>query len=102
MNHEPSHRGSLSFIGIAAMVVAYLLVLAVLSDTDMASKFENGIAPPGTDVLGNRIAAVGGVVAAGCAWVAAVAGRMVVPIVLVLIASAPLALLSLVTLQLAF
>ncbi|MGV0675648.1 hypothetical protein ABQE62_05580 [Mycolicibacterium fortuitum] len=84
------------------MVVAYLLTLSVLSDTDMASKFENGVAPPGTDVMGNRIAAFGGIVAGGCSWVAAVTGRMVLPIVLVFIASAPFALLSLVALQLAF
>lgn len=102
MGHEPSRNAPLSLIGIVAMVVAYLLVFAVLSDTNMASKFENGFAPPGTDVLGNRIAAVGGVVAAGCAWVAAAAGRMVIPIILVLMASAPFALLSFVTLQLAF
>ncbi|WP_234787150.1 hypothetical protein [Mycolicibacterium fortuitum] len=84
------------------MVVAYLLTLSVLADTDMASKFENGVAPPGTDVMGNRIATVGGIVAGGCSWVAAVTGRMVLPIVLVFIASAPFALLSLVALQLAF
>lgn len=102
MSQEPSCTAPLSLVGIVAMVVAYLLMFSVLSDTDMASKFENGVAPPGTDVMGNRIAAVGGIVAGGCAWVAAVAGRMVLPIVLVVIASAPFALLSLVALQLAF
>ena len=56
----------------------------------------------GDDVMGNRIATVGGIVAGGCSWVAAVTGRMVLPIVLVFIASAPFALLSLVALQLAF
>lgn len=102
MSQDPSRTAALSLIGIVAMVVAYLLTLSVLSDTDMASKFENGVAPPGTDVMGNRIAAVGGIVAGGCSWVAAIAGRMVLPIVLVFIASAPFALLSLVALQLAF
>lgn len=89
-------------IGIVAMVIAYVLAFTVLSDTDMASKFENGVAPPGTDVAGLRVAAVGSIVAAAGAWVSVVAGRAIIPIVLVLVASAPFALLSLFTLQLAF
>ena len=84
------------------MAVAYLLAFAVLSDTDMASKFENGVAPSGADVSGMRAAAAGSIVAAGGAWVTVVAGRRIVPIVLVLIASAPFAVLSLFTMQLAF
>lgn len=92
---------ALSMIGIVAMVVAYMLAFTVLSDTDLASKFENGVTPPGTDVAGLRAAAVGSIVAAAGAWIAVIASRMTVPIVLVLIVSAPFALLSLVTLQLA-
>jgi hypothetical protein len=92
----------LSITAIAAMVIAYLLGLTVLGDTDMASKFENGVAPPGTDIGGLRTAAAGSIVAAGCAWTAAITSRRVIPILLVLLISVPFALLSLVTLQLAF
>lgn len=89
-------------IGIMAMVIAYLLTFTVLSDTGLASKFENGVAPPGTDVAGLRVTAVASVVAAVSAWATVVAGRAVIPIVLVLLASVPFALLSLIALLLAF
>lgn len=32
----------LSLLGVSTMVIAYALALGVLSDADMASKFENG------------------------------------------------------------
>ena len=102
MSHEPSRNALLSIAGIMAMAVAYLPAFTVLSDTGLASKFENGVAPPGTDVAGFRVTAAASVVAAGGAWVAVIAGRSVIPIVLVLIASAPFALLSIATLLLAF
>lgn len=89
-------------IGFVAMVIAYLLAFTVLSDTGLASKFENGVAPPGTDVMGLRVTAVASVLAAVGAWASVIAGRAVIPIVLVLIASAPFGLLSLVTLLLVF
>lgn len=92
----------LSITALAAMFIAYLLGFVVLGDTDMASKFENGVAPPGTDVGGLRAAAAGSVVAALGAWAAAITSRRIILIVLVLIVSVPLAMLSLVTLQLAF
>ncbi|MEW2478343.1 hypothetical protein AB0876_02015 [Mycobacterium sp. NPDC049093] len=102
MSPELRRNPGLSAIGIMAMVIAYVLAFTVLSDTDMASKFENGVAPPGTDVAGLRGAAVGSIVVVVGAWVSVVAGRAIIPIVLVLVASAPFALLSLFTLQLAF
>ena len=92
----------LSITAFAAMVIAYLLGLAVLMDTNMASKFENGVAPSGTDMGGLRTAAGASIVAAVGAWASAIASRRVIPILLVLLTSVPLALLSLVTLQLAF
>jgi hypothetical protein len=100
---QEQDRGALlSITAAAAMVVAYLLAFTVLTDPDMASRFENGVAPPGTAVVGIRTAAVASVVAATGAWVAAIASRKAIPIVLVLMATAPFALLSLVTLGLAF
>lgn len=98
-------RGSaalLSVTAFAALVIAYLLGLTVLTDTDMASKFENGIAPAGTDIGGLRTAAGASITAAVCAWASAIASRRVLPVLLVLLASVPFVLLSLVTLQLVF
>lgn len=92
----------LSITAFAAMIIAYLLGLTVLDDTDMASKFENGVAPAGTDIGGVRTAAAGSVVAALGAWAAAIASRRVIPALLVLLISVPFVLMSLVTLQLAF
>ncbi|MBU8820428.1 hypothetical protein KL864_31630 [Mycolicibacterium goodii] len=102
MNPELRRNPALSMIGIVAMFMAYVLAFTVLSDTDMASKCENGVAPPGTDVASLRVTAVASVLAAAGAWVSVIAGRAVIPIMLVLIASAPFALVSLFTLQLAF
>lgn len=102
MSRELRSNPALSMIGIVAMVIAYVLAFTVLSDTNMASKFENGVVPPGADVAGVRAAAVGSIVAALGAWVSVVTGRAIIPIVLVLVASAPFALLSLFTLQLAW
>lgn len=92
----------LSVTAFAAMIIAYLLGLAVLGDTDLASKFENGVAPVGTDIGGLRTAAAGSVVAALGAWAAAIASRRVISVLLVLVISVPFVLMSLVTLQLAF
>lgn len=102
MSEEYDRGAMLSIIALAAMAIAYLLAFTVLTDTDMASKFENGIAPPGTDIAGIRIAAATSIVAATSAWVAAIASRKPIPVVLVLIASAPFAPLSLIALGLAF
>lgn len=102
MRQEHDRGAMLSIIALAAMAIAYLLAFTVLIDTDMASKFENGVAPPGTDVAGIRTAAVTSIVAALSSWVAAIASRKPIPVVLVLIASAPFAPLSLITLGLAF
>ncbi|UBV13420.1 hypothetical protein [Mycolicibacterium fortuitum] len=101
---SPEHdRGvMLSVTALAAMVIAYLLASTVLTDPDMASRFENGVAPPGTDIAGLRTAAIGSIVAAAGAWVAAVASRRAVPVVLLLIASVPFAPLALFALGLAF
>lgn len=92
----------LSVTAFAALVIAYLLGLTVLTDTGMASKFENGTAPTETDTGGLRAAAGASIVAAVCAWASAIASRRTIPILLVLLASVPFVLLSLVTLQLAF
>ena len=102
MSQETDRGVMLSVAALAAMVVAYLLTFTVLTDTDMASRFENGVAPPGTDIAGLRTAAVSSIVAAAGAWVAAVASRRAVPVVLVLIASVPFAPLALFALGLAF
>lgn len=100
--HDRDRAVLLSVTAFAAMIIAYLLGLTVLGDTDMASKFENGVTPEGTDTGGLRTAAGGSVVAALGAWAAAITSRRVLPILLVLVISVPFALLSLVTLQLAF
>lgn len=92
----------LSITAAAALVAAYLLGLVVLTDTDMASKFENGVTPPGTDIGGIRTAAGMSIAAAACAWVSVIATRRVIPILLMVFASGPFVLMSLVTLQLAF
>ncbi len=101
--HEDRGRAVLlSVTAAAAMCIAYLLGFVVLGDSDMASKFENGVAPPGTDIGGIRAAAAGSVVAALGAWVSVIASRRIIPILLMLLTSVPFALLSLVTVQLAF
>ncbi|MEN4464245.1 hypothetical protein ABFV47_25085 [Mycolicibacterium fortuitum] len=102
MSQEHDRGVMLSVAALAAMVIAYLLVSTVLTDTDMASRFENGVAPPGTDIAGLRTVAVSSIVAASGAWVAAVASRRAVPVVLMFIASVPFAPLALFALGLAF
>lgn len=92
----------LSISAIAAVIIAYLFVFTVLRDPDMTAKLMDGVAPPGTDVLGNRVAVVGGIITVFGAWTAAVASRRAVPIVLVLLASVPFAPIALFTLVLAF
>jgi len=93
---------TLSLIGLAAMAIAYLLMFTVLRDPDMTDKLMNGVAPPGTDVAGNRTAVIAGILAALGGWTAAIASRRVIPILLVLLASVPLAPMTLFTLVLAF
>lgn len=92
----------MSVTAIAAMVIAYLLVFTVLGDPDMTDTLMNGVAPPGTDVVGNRATVVSGIVAAVGAWTAAIASRRVIPIALVLMASVPFGPMMLFTLALAF
>lgn len=99
---NPGAAVLLSVTALAAMIIAYLLGLTVLGDTDMASKFENGVAPAGADIGGLRAAAAGSVVAALGAWAAAIISRRVIPVLLVLLISVPFVLMSLVALQLAF
>lgn len=102
MSQEHDRGVMLSVAALAAMFIAYLLTFTVLTDTDMASRFENGVAPPGTDITGLRTAAISSIAAASGAWVAAVASRSAVPVVLILIASVPFAPLALFSLGLAF
>lgn len=99
---DRDRRAILSIAAIAAMFVAYLPAFTVLTDTDMASRFENGVPPPGSDLAGIRAAAVASVAAALGSWTAAVASRATGVSVAVLVATAPFALLSLVTFGLAF
>lgn len=68
----------------------------------MASRSENGVATPGTDIAGLRTAAISSTVAAAGAWVAAVASRSAVPALLLFIACVPFAPLVLFALALAF
>lgn len=93
---------TLSLTAVAALPVAYLLVYAVLRDPDMADKLMNGVAPPGTAVLGHRFAVIAAVIAALVAWTAAVASRRAVPVLLVMLASVPLAPMTLFAMALAF
>lgn len=84
------------------MALAYLMVFVVLRDPGMTDKLMNGAAPAGTDVAGLRVAAVGGVLAALGGWVAAIASRRVIPVLLVMLASMPLAPVGVFALALAF
>lgn len=92
----------LSLASLAAMAIAYLLIWVVLGDPDMTDKLMTGIAPPGTAVVGNRVAVIGGIIAALGAWTAAVASRRVIPVLLVMLATVPFAPMTLFTLALAF
>lgn len=101
-NQRQDRAVLLSITALAAIVITYPLIWVVLRDPDMASKFENGIAPPGTAVVGNRVAVIGGIIAALGAWTAAVASRRVIPVLLVMLATVPFAPMTLFTLALAF
>ena len=102
MREDRDRAAMLSLTAIAAMAAAYLLVWTVLRDPDMTDKLMNGVAPPGTDVAGNRTAVVAGILAALGAWTAATASRRVIPVLLVMLASVPFAPMTLFTLALAF
>ncbi|MGE2837142.1 hypothetical protein [Mycobacterium sp. SMC-4] len=102
MDEEADRRVMLSIAGLAGMFVAYLLALTVLMDTNMASKFENGVAPTGTDVAGVQTTVILSIVAAGGAVVASLASGKTVVAVLAVLAFVPFGLLSLITLGLAF
>lgn len=93
---------ALGLFGVLAMVIAFPLGLAVLSDPAVALRLENGTLSPCTDMSGARTAAVSRGVTAGGAVVTAFASDMLIPITLVLAACAPFVLMSLFTLQLAF
>lgn len=101
-DQDSDRKALLSIAAMSAMVIAYLLTFSVLTDTDMASRFENGVVPPGTDVTGIRAAALAGIICAVGAWVAAVTSRKTVTVVLVLIASAPFAVPAMIAVGLAF
>ncbi|WP_141864094.1 hypothetical protein [Arthrobacter sp. SLBN-53] len=92
----------LSLTAVVAMGLAYLLIFIVLRDPGMTDKLMNGATPAGTDVGGIRVTAVGAVLAALGAWVAAVASRNLIPVILVMLASMPLAPLGVFVLALAF
>lgn len=92
----------LALVAVAAMAFAFLPLWTVLSDPDMTDKLMNGVAPPGTAVIGNRVAAILAILAALGAWAAAVASRRVTPVLLVLLASVPFVPLALFTVALAF
>ena len=92
----------LPITAMAAVVIAYLLVFAVLRDPAMTDKLMNGAVPLGADVIGNRLVVVGGIGAAVSGWIAAVASRRIVPVVLVLLASVPFVPVALFALILAF
>lgn len=92
----------LSLTAMVAMTLAYLLVFIVLRDPGMTDKLMNGTAPAGTDVTGMRVAAVGGALAALGGWVAAVASRRLIPVMLMVLTSIPLAPVGVFALALAF
>ena len=92
----------LSLPALAAMAVAYLLIWIVFSDPDVADTLMNGTPPPGTAVVGNRFAVVAGVLAALGSWIAAVASRRVIPVLLVIVATMPFAPVTLFTAAIVF
>lgn len=100
---------ALSLIGVLTMVIAYVMAFSVLTDTDMASKFENGVVPAGTDITGIQLSTIGSVIAAVVSVVLITAGNIVhsnflTNLVLVLdyLAAALFTLLTLVTVGMAF
>ncbi|MCF6390169.1 hypothetical protein L2K20_24610 [Mycobacterium sp. MBM] len=72
---ERARAVTLSVTAIAAMTIAYLLMFTVLRDPNVTDKLMNGVAPPGTDVTGNRTAVIAGILAALGGWTAAIASR---------------------------
>ncbi|WP_235621862.1 hypothetical protein, partial [Mycobacteroides abscessus] len=64
----------LSLLGVSTMVIAYALALGVLSDADMASKFENGVVPDHTDIASIRVSVIGSIVTAALSVTLATAG----------------------------
>lgn len=93
---------TLSLISFSAMAVSYLMIYAVLSDPDMTDKLMNGVAPPGTAVIGNQFAVITAVIAALAGWGTAVASRRVIPVLLVILATVPLVPIGMFTFVLAF
>lgn len=92
---------TLAFWGGLAMFIAFLLGVGVIANPAVAQRLD-GTMPPGTDLSGVRTAAVASIVAAGTAVVAVFASRLIIPIMLMLTACVPFAILSLYTLELAF
>lgn len=99
----------LSLLGVSTMVIAYALALGVLSDADMASKFENGVVPDHTDIAGIRVSVIGSIVTAALSVTLATAGDIVhssaltkLVAVLDYLALAMFAVLTLITIGLAF
>lgn len=87
----------------------YALAWVVLSDTNMASKFENGVAPPETDIGGIQVVVILSIIAAVAAVVSAMMANVIrstlftkVIVVLCFVAIAPFALITLITVGLAF
>ena len=90
----------LSLAAPAAMAFAYLLVWAVLRDPHMTDKMMNGVAPPETVAIGNRVAVGTAILSALGGFTAALASRRVIPVLLVMIAAVPLTPMTLFTLAL--
>lgn len=90
----------LSLVAPAAMAFAYLLVWAVLSDPHMTDKMMNGVVPPGTVAIGNRVAVGTAILAALGGCTAALASQRILPVLLVMIAAVPLTPMTLFTLAL--
>lgn len=99
---DNDRRVMLSITGIAGMLIAYLLALTVLTDSGIASRFENGVAPPGFDIVGLRTTVVLSILSAVGAGVASRASGNVFVSALVLMAFVPFVLLSLAALAVAF
>ncbi|OHU31689.1 hypothetical protein BKG76_00280 [Mycobacteroides franklinii] len=99
----------LSIFGALAMIVAYSMSFSVLTDTDMASKLENGVVPAGTDITGTQMRVIGSVIASILSVVLATAGNIVhsnaftkLVAVLAYLAVALFTMITLVTVGLAF
>lgn len=84
---------TLVFWGGLAMFVAFLLGVGVIANPAVAQRLY-GTMPPGTVLSGVRAAAVASIVAAGSSVAAVFASRLIIPILLVLAACAPLQMSS--------